>query len=77
MGSPLPGLIALPIWFLAIVGFIGGYLAFGLAALRSDAHSAIVGLVLSVLGVIIVLMVLQLAAGLGRLQFLSCVDVLR
>lgn len=64
VGSSIPGLF--PIWILALVGFIGGYLAFALAALRSDTYSTTVGLVLSVPGVIIVLMVLHLAAGLEQ-----------
>lgn len=64
VGSPIPGLF--PIWILALVGFIGGYLAFGLAALRSDSYSTTVGLILSVPGVIILLMVLHMAAGLEQ-----------
>jgi hypothetical protein len=64
VSSPMPGLMA--IWFLALVGFIGGYLAFGLAALRSDTYSTIDGLVLSVPGVIIVVMLLHLVAGLEQ-----------
>ncbi len=61
---PIPGGFA--IWILSLVGFIGGYLAFGLAALRSDAYSTTAGLVISVPGVIIVLMVLHMAAGLEQ-----------
>lgn len=49
---------------LLLVGFVGGYLAFGLAALRADGHATTVGLVLLLPGLIVVLMVLHIAAGL-------------
>lgn len=49
---------------LVLVGFIGGYLALGLVALRSEAYSTTVGLVLTAPGVIVVLMLLHIAAGL-------------
>lgn len=64
VSSPMPGLM--PIWSLALVGFIGGYLAFGLAAIRSDEHSTTLGLVLTVPGVIVVVMLLHLVAGIEQ-----------
>ncbi len=64
VAEPMPG--ALGIWVLALVGFIGGYLSTGLAALRSEAHSATVGFALLAPGIIIVLMLVHMAAGLEQ-----------
>ena len=46
-----------------LVGFILGYLSFGIASLRSDTRSRLVGLVLLVPGIIVVLMLAHIAAG--------------
>jgi hypothetical protein len=50
---------------MAASGFVVGYLAFGVAVLRSKAYSRLVGVFLLVPGVIIVLMLLHIAAGLA------------
>ncbi len=59
---------ATPAWFdvfipLALTGFIVGYLAFGVASLRSGVHSRAVGLLLLAPGLIVVWMLVQTAAG--------------
>lgn len=51
---------------LVLVGFVGGFLAFGVAVLRSNVYSNLVGLALLAPGVIVVLMLLHMAAGLER-----------
>lgn len=48
---------------LALAGFVVGYLAFGVAVLKSDAYPTHVGLLLLVPGTIVVLMVAHIAAG--------------
>jgi hypothetical protein len=59
---------AMPSWFnvfipLALIGFVVGYLAFGVASLRSGVHSRTVGLLLLVPGLIVVWMIIQTTAG--------------
>jgi hypothetical protein len=59
---------ATPSWFnvfipLALIGFVVGYLAFGVASLRSGVHSRTVGFLLLVPGLIVVWMALQTTAG--------------
>lgn len=49
---------------MAVVGFLVGYLAIGVAVLRSAAYSRTVGLLLLVPGIIIALMLAHIAAGL-------------
>jgi hypothetical protein len=48
---------------LALVGFVGGYLAFGVASLRSGGHSRSVGLLLLVPGIIVVWMISTMVTG--------------
>lgn len=49
---------------MAAVGFVLGYLAFGVASLRADTHPRVVGLVLLVPAIIVVLMFAHVFAGL-------------
>lgn len=56
-----------PFWsivvFLTLVGFVLGYLFFGVAVLRSGRYSKAIGLVLLIPGSIVVLMIAHIAAG--------------
>lgn len=51
---------------LLLIGFVGGFLAIGVAALRSAAYPRRVGLAVLLPGVIVVVMLLHMAAGLDR-----------
>lgn len=51
---------------LLLIGFIVGFISVGLAVLRSDAYSRTAGLVLLTPGVIVVVMLIHIAAGLNR-----------
>lgn len=61
-GPPRPVLI-----FMALAGFVLGYLALGAASLRSDVYPRTIGFVLLVPGIIVVLMLVHVAAGLDSL----------
>jgi hypothetical protein len=63
-GGPSEGQPPGPLVFMAVGGFVGGYLASGAAALGSDDRSRTVGLALLVPGLIVVLMLAHIAAGL-------------
>jgi hypothetical protein len=59
---------AAPSWFgvfkpLALIGFVGGYLALGIASLRADVYSRTVGLLLLAPGIIVVWMIWTMVAG--------------
>lgn len=65
----LTGIISgnLPGWsffrFLPLVGFLGGYLSFGLASLRSAAYSQSISVLLLLPGLIVVVMLVHIVAG--------------
>lgn len=59
-GGPATGPVFV---FLAVSGFVVGYLAVGVASLRDAAHSRTVGLLLLVPGIIVVLMTVHILAG--------------
>lgn len=67
--AQLSGLITgtLPGWsvlrFLPLVGFVFGYLLFGVAALRSDVYPKSVGVLVSIPGLIVVLMLVHIVVG--------------
>lgn len=48
---------------LALIGFLVGYLAFGVASLRSDVFPPVIGLVLLVPGLIVIVMLALILAG--------------
>lgn len=57
-----------PDWFwvfipLPLIGFVVGYLTFGVASLRADVHTRTVGLLLLAPGIIVVVMIVQMLAG--------------
>lgn len=61
MAGNLPGWPYLRL--LPLVGFLVGYLSSGIAALRSDAHSQTVGLLLLIPGIIVILMLGSIFTG--------------
>lgn len=63
------GLPGMPVFvFMALIGFVLGYLAFGVASLRSNVYSRSIGIVLLVPGIIVILMLAHIAAGLDSLE---------
>jgi len=48
---------------LPLIGFVVGYLAFGVASLRTDAYARLVGLLLLAPGIIVIVMIVQILAG--------------